>query len=239
MRTGLFLAGIVSLALLAGCNNLSSPGSGTSSSTINLSVAIKSPAKDAFTNSLMVQVNATATGPGARVDRAEVAYTGPQNGTLPLTPRGGVWEGTLPSTLPSGVYTLTPKAWVGSVEKSGDSVRFTLDRDPPSVSFVSVPTPLGQETVEVRVSVTDALSGVAEVRLFAGAKDLGAFTPLGNGVYTFSLRPEDLPQGDVNLRVVARDRAGNEASASQNLNVDRTAPTVVWRRPADGSQVSG
>ncbi|WP_298629615.1 Ig-like domain-containing protein [uncultured Thermus sp.] len=185
----------------------------------------------------MVQVNATATGPGARVDRVEVAYTGPQNGTLPLTPRGGIWEGTLPSTLPSGVYTLTPKAWVGSVERSGDSVRFTLDRDPPSVSFVSVPTPLGQETVEVRVSVTDALSGVAEVRLFAGAKDLGAFAPLGNGVYTFSLRPEDLPQGDVNLRVVARDRAGNEASASQN--VDRTAPTVVWRRPADGSQVSG
>ncbi|WP_243091159.1 Ig-like domain-containing protein, partial [Thermus neutrinimicus] len=232
------LTGILSLALLAGCNNLSGTGVGTPSSSINLSVAIKVPAEGAFTNSLSVQVNATATGPGARIDRVEVAYTGPQNGTLTLVPSGGTWQGMLPSSLPSGVYRLTPRAGAGSVEKQGDPVSFTLDRDPPSVSFISVPTLLGQEAVEVRASATDTLSGVAEVRLFAGTKDLGAFT-LDNGVYTFNLSPNVLPEGVVSLRAVARDRAGNEGSVSQSLNVDRTPPVVVWKAPADGAQVSG
>lgn len=204
MRTGFFLAGIASLALLASCNNLSSPGS-VSSSPINLSVAITEPKNKDFTKSLQVKVSATATGPaGTKIDKVVVAYTGlqnGQNGTLTLTPSGGVWQGTLPSTLPSGEYELTPTAWVGSVSQQGKPVRFTLDRNPPEVVIVPAPTHLGQETVEVRAQVTDDLSGVKEVWLFAGANDLGAFTPRGNGEFTFNLSPNNLPAGTVNLLV--------------------------------------
>ncbi len=225
------------MALFAGCGNWSGSGSGTPSSAINLSVAIRTPTKDTFTNSLTVQVDASATGPGAKVDRVEVAYTGPQNGTISLVSDRGTWRGTLPSTLPSGVYTLTPRARAGSVEVTGKPVGFTLDREPPDVVFVSVPTGLGQEAVEIRVRATDILSGVAEVRLFAGANPLGTFTPQGNGEYVFNLDPNVLPPGDVTFRAVAMDRAGNLGEIS--FRVDRTPPTVVWKRPAEGLQVFG
>ncbi|WP_234944427.1 Ig-like domain-containing protein [Thermus scotoductus] len=78
---------------------------------------------------------------------------------------------------------------------------------------------------------------MAEVRLFAGANPLGTFTPQGNGEYVFNLDPNVLPPGDVTFRAVAMDRAGNLGEIS--FRVDRTPPTVVWKRPAEGLQVFG
>lgn len=58
-------------------------------------------------------------------------------------------------------------------------------------------------------------------------------------MYTFTVDPASLPSGSLDLRVQAEDKAGNTGEVALRANVDRTPPAVVWRRPADGAEVSG
>ncbi|MFC0596701.1 Ig-like domain-containing protein, partial [Thermus composti] len=55
----------------------------------------------------------------------------------------------------------------------------------------------------------------------------------------FYVKSSDLPSGLAAIRIVAEDKAGNSQETTLEVNRDTVAPTVVWRAPADGAQVSG
>ncbi|NHK39741.1 hypothetical protein FJR75_09660 [Thermus thermophilus] len=101
------------------------------------------------------------------------------------------------------------------------------------------PVTLSSASLEVRVRVQDAHSGIKSVKLFA-ENTLLEEKPGGSGEeYAFKVNRDTLPEGAVALRVVAEDLAGNTQEATVPVEVDRTPPTVVWKAPADGAVVSG
>ncbi|BCP66834.1 hypothetical protein TthHB5018_17680 [Thermus thermophilus] len=229
------LAGVA--LLLGGCN-LSGEGS-TGQGTVNLSVGISKPTAGAHTNQRDVEVRIAAT--GGRVESAKLAYTGPSSGEIPLTPSGGVWRGALPESLSSGTYTLKAEARVGSFIKESGPVVFVFDKDKPQITILAPTSPvtLSSASLEVRVRVQDAHSGIKSVKLFAENTLLEEKLGGSGEEYVFKVNRDTLPEGTVALRVVAEDLAGNTQEATVPVEVDRTPPTVVWKAPADGAVVSG
>jgi chitinase len=143
---------------------------------------------------------------------------------------------------PDGPVTLKARA----VDAAGNAAEATLqvtvanlDRQAPTVVWRR-PADGAQVsgTVTLEVEATDNV-GVAKVEFFAGSTKLGEAT---SAPYTFSWDTTGYPDGPVTLKARAVDAAGNAAEATLQVtvaNLDRQAPTVVWRRPADGAQVSG
>ncbi|BDG25726.1 hypothetical protein TthSNM66_03620 [Thermus thermophilus] len=206
---------------------------------MNLSVGISKPTAGAHTNQRDVEVRIAAT--GGRVESVKLAYAGPSSGEIPLTPSGGVWRGTLPESLSSGTYTLKAEARVGSFIKESGPIVFVFDKDKPQITILAPTSPvtLSSASLEVRVRVQDAHSGIKSVKLFA-ENTLLEEKPGGSGEgYVFKVNRDTLPEGTVALRVVAEDLAGNTQEATVPVEVDRTPPTVVWKAPADGAVVSG
>ncbi|WP_259329978.1 Ig-like domain-containing protein [Thermus thermophilus] len=226
------------MALLLGGCNLSGEGS-TGQGTVNLSVGISKPTAGAHTNQRDVEVRIAAT--GGRVESAKLAYTGPSSGEIPLTPSGGVWRGALPESLSSGTYTLKAEARVGSFIKESGPVVFVFDKDKPQITILAPTSPvtLSSASLEVRVRVQDAHSGIKSVKLFAENTLLEEKLGGSGEEYVFKVNRDTLPEGTVALRVVAEDLAGNTQEATVPVEVDRTPPTVVWKAPADGAVVSG
>jgi len=232
LRWGLLLG---LLGLLFSCNWQGAPSLNANS---RVSLGINRPAQGVFTNDLRVEVKASAT--RATVTQVTLVYGGETSGSLPLTPERGVWVGQLPTTLPSGRYTLKAEARLqgGEAAISSAEVTFTLDREPPEVSIPEpLPSPLAHGEVTIRVRVRDKLSGIQEVLLHQGEEVVSRGAPSANDEYQLILNVSALREG-VPFFVVAKDRAGNEKREPLNLVVDRQAPQVVWRRPTDGEQVS-
>jgi chitinase len=143
---------------------------------------------------------------------------------------------------PDGPVTLKARA----VDTAGNATEATLqvtvanqDRQAPTVVWrqpVDGAQVLG--TVTLEVEATDNV-GVAKVEFFAGSTKLGEDT---SAPYTFNWNTTGYPDGPVTLKARAVDTAGNATEATLQVTVanqDRQAPTVVWRQPADGAQVSG
>ena len=233
LRWGLLLG---LLGLLFGCNWQGAPSSDTAS---RVSLGISRPTQGVFTNDLGVEVRVSAT--GATVTQVTLVYRGETSGSLPLTSQRSVWVGQLPDTLPSGQYALKAEARLqgGGAAISSSEVTFTLDREPPEISILEPPpSPLAHGSASMRIRASDRLSGIKEVFLQQGNDVVARGTLLEADEYRLTLDVGTLREG-VPFSVVAKDRAGNERREPLNLVVDRQAPTVVWRRPADGAQVSG
>jgi hypothetical protein len=234
LRWGLLLG---LLGLLFGCNWQGAPSSDTAS---RVSLGINRPMQGVFTNDLGVEVRVSAT--GATVTQVTLVYRGETtSGSLPLTSQRGVWVGQLPDTLPSGQYALKAEARLqgGGAAISSSEVTFTLDREPPEISILEpLPSPLAHGSASIRIRASDGLSGIQEVFLQQGNNVVARGTLLEADEYRLTLDVSTLREG-VPFSVVAKDRAGNERREPLNLVVDRQAPTVVWRQPADGAQVSG
>jgi len=204
-----------------------------------VAVGLSKPTQGAFTNDLRVEVKVSAT--GASVAEVRLEYSGVNTGSLPLAADRGVWVGQLPPALPSGQYTLKARAkLVGSGEiREGPSVSFTLDRELPELTILQAPSSLpAQGAASIRVRATDAISGIQEIRLLQGQNVVSLGDPVGNDEFVLNINVGELHEG-IPLILVARDRAGNEKRQPLSLFVDRQAPTVVWRQPADGAQVLG
>jgi hypothetical protein len=234
LRWGLLLG---LLGLLFGCNWQGAPSSDTAS---RVSLGINRPTQGVFTKDLGVEVRVSAT--GATVTQVTLVYRGETtSGSLPLTSQRGVWVGQLPDTLPSGQYALKAEARLqgGGAAISSSEVTFTLDREPPEISILEPPpSPLAHGSASIRIRASDRLSGIQEVFLQQGNDVVARGTLLEADEYRLTLDVSTLREG-VPFSVVAKDRAGNERREPLNLVVDRQAPTVVWRQPADGAQVSG
>ncbi|WP_337845829.1 Ig-like domain-containing protein, partial [Thermus sp.] len=230
----LYVLALIALSTVS-CNFGANDGT-SSQASVSISLAIETPSSGEITNKRSVAVQASVTG-ASRIDKVEVYY---QDNTPPihLQPQSGFWKGELPSSLPSGEYTLKAKAYVGSLEKESQPIRFTYDKDHPSVAIDPLSSLVVKGTVTVVVRATDNV-GVARVQLFAGGTLLGEQTSGVGDRYTFSVDTTRLPDGSHTLRAVAVDRSGNASEALVGVTVDNTPPMVRWVNPVDGATVGG
>jgi hypothetical protein len=104
--------------------------------------------------------------------------------------------------------------------EDGFTLRVTgIDNDPPSITGMIVPPPSStgwnSGSVSVRFDCSDALSGIATCPAFTSV----------------------LPEGTTTVSGTAVDNAGNTASASVTVKIDKTAPTITITSPVAGAVV--
>jgi hypothetical protein len=136
----------------------------------------------------------------------------------------GVSQGTMASgsdysktiSLSEGSHTWSVEA-VDNVDNAATwsgSFTLTVDTAPPTISGLSAPSnPVFVESTTITCQVSDALSGVKEVKLYYSTNGGSSWTEvamaLQGGVYTGSI-PSQMPFTEVQYYVEAADNVGNE-----------------------------
>ncbi len=144
-------------------------------------------------------------------------------------------------TLSGGKYIVKVfvKDKAGNV--SSDTGYFIVDTKPPQIEITQTFTPLiftskdtaiimkylTDEWTEMEVTFTDYVSGYTEKRYYTGEKEDTNIIYWGKNWFG-----EYLPDGLYKAKIIARDKAGNEAIVpeplgGETLRVDRTAPEIV------------
>lgn len=130
------------------------------------------------------------------------------------------------------VLTEAKRLWHRAVDVAGNveiarSIDVRVDREAPSLALGTVPSATRATVLPVRVRAGDELAGVASVEATDGVTrfTLGpdAFSR-GEATLLWKLPARDGPRA---LDVVARDAAGNSATARVETRVDRTPPFGV------------
>jgi hypothetical protein len=205
-------------------------------------VSITSPAAGAtVSGTITVQVNASDN---VGVAAASLSVGGTSLGTDNSSPYSFTWDTT---TAANGTYTLTATATDRAGNGASTQVSVTVynasnvDATPPSVSFAS---PANGATLSGSVTVTANVSdnvGVSAVDFyFDGVLKVTDVT----SPYTFTWDTTPAANGPHTLMAVARDAAGNSASAQisvtvSNVTGDVSAPTISITSPKNGVTVSG
>jgi major membrane immunogen (membrane-anchored lipoprotein) len=140
---------------------------------------------------------------------------------------GGHWSWTAP-TLSDGTYTVQAvQGDDAGNEGEAQSVTFTVDATPPSVSIDSVPSPSKDSTPTLEgsagTSSADAHSVTVTIRDASNAIVSGpASVPVNGGHW--SSTPSALADGTYTAQVTQSDEAGETAEDSTGFTIDTTAP---------------
>ncbi|MGE3972169.1 MAG: Ig-like domain-containing protein [Porticoccaceae bacterium] len=157
------------------------------------------------------------------VDRVEIAIDGGSWRIAPLQPQGQY--GADANGLSDGAHRFQVRARDRAGNESISAVRdFQVDNTPPRILIDGVADGdlLNHPVVPV-VSIEEAHPGETSITLGADAFVSGS---------------EVSADGSYLLSVVARDLAGNVASASVRFQIDTTAPSLSFITPLDGEQTT-
>ncbi len=175
-------------------------------------VMITSPADDALLSTNSVTVEWTVSDSGATVE-----------GSLD----GGAW---LPATgtsatftdLSDGEHTVTVRATDGASNEGEDSVTFTVDTTPPTVSITAPEEDaiIDSSSVVITWTATDAVTTERSV-------DGGTWEAVTGTSVTIS----PLADGEHTVEIRVTDEADNQASAIVTFTVDTDAPAVDTTPP--------
>jgi hypothetical protein len=145
------------------------------------------------------------------------SVTDPESGVSSSTGCGA----TAVSTQTTGI-TFTCTATNGAGLQRSVSVVVKIDTTPPTVFPIVSPTPTaGWNNTDTTVSwnLADAFSGLEADSLTGGG------VPPGTGCVAMTFTAET---GGITLTCLATDQAGNSASASVTIRIDKTAPTLTF-----------
>jgi peptidoglycan/xylan/chitin deacetylase (PgdA/CDA1 family)/N-acetyl-beta-hexosaminidase len=176
-----------------------------------------------------VSVTLSAADGGSGV--AAIRYTTDGSDPTPASPLY-----TAPFTV-STTTTVKFRAWdnAGNVEATNSQV-IRIDTTAPVSSIrcngSSCSTGWYNASVAVALSATDAQSGVAFIRYTTNGSNPTTASPAYVGPFTVAVT--------TTVKYRAWDNAGNvEATKSQFIRIDTTAPTVAMTSPANGATVTG
>jgi subtilisin family serine protease len=199
---------------------------------------ITSPAAGATLAGSAVPVTATATD-DVGVTRVDLLLDGAVVATAmaPSSPLAFTLDTSLGST---GTHVLQTRAQDAALNLGLSApVSVTLqnsDTTPPTVSFAAPDAgSLLHGVVSVTVNASDN-ARVDRVELYEGATLLATATL---APYTFDWTTTSGADGPRSLRAVAYDPGGNSSTATLDVSIDNTLPTVTWTFPTDGASVSG
>ena len=143
----------------------------------------------------------------------------------------------------NGAHTLSARAYdaAGHVSTSA-AVPVTVDRTAPTVSLTAPAAgALVRGTVQLTASASDT-HGVARVAFYKGSPSSSNGTLIGTDTttpYAVSWDTTSSVNGSETLRAVAFDLAGNvRESATVQVTVDNSGPTVAITSPGNGATVS-
>jgi len=170
-----------------------------------------SPAGSLILGSTSVRFTLRVEDSGSGVKEVRLTVDGVSQGTMAS---GSDYSKTI--SLSEGSHTWSVEA-VDNVDNTATwsgSFTLTVDTAPPTISGLSAPSnPVFGESTTVTCQVSDALSGVKEVKLYYSTNGGSSWTEvamtLQGGVYTGSI-PSQTPFTEVQYYVEAVDNVGNE-----------------------------
>jgi hypothetical protein len=143
--------------------------------------------------------------------------------TLTTTPAGnGSWF-VNPTSLSDGTYTVTAATVDGAGNLGTATQQLTIDTTPPVVTLNGGGTVLTDSQTPTIAGTTDNGTGTT-VTVHVGGQILTALVQTG-GVW--NIAPATLAEGTYTVSASVTDPAGNPGSATQQLTVDITPPTVA------------
>ena len=198
-------------------------------------VSITAPSSGALVSGTAVSLSATASDD---VGVSRVDFYRDSNillGTDNTSPYGISWNST---STTSGAHTIFAVATdtVGNTRTSS-VVSVTVDNTGPTVSL-SAPAngAFVMGTITIAATAADNVA-LSKVEFYRDSNVLLTTDPASP--YSFSWNSTTVANGAHTLYAIAEDTAGNRTtSASINITVDNTAPTVAITSPANGAQVT-
>jgi len=215
--------------------------SGTPTDTTPPTVSITAPAA-ASTVSGSVTVSATAAD-NVGVVGVQFLLDGANLGTEDTaSPYSVTWN---TATAANGSHTLSARARDAAGNTATASVTVTVNNPDTTPPTVSISAPANGATVLATITVSATASdnvGVAGVQFQLDGANLGAEDT--TAPYSVSWNSTTVANGSHTLSAIARDAAGNKATATITVTVnnpvpDTTPPTVSITSPATGATVSG
>jgi RHS repeat-associated protein len=213
----------------------------------SLTVEVRGKPGGAISMKISPVVAITAPTPGEIVGARSVSVRGnlavaaasvSVNG-LPATIGAGTFSVAAVPLLPGSNKLTAIATGVGGVSGS-DSIFVTSDTEPPSIGGLMPErgSSTGDGQTPISVGFGDGLSGieVTSVRLKIDGSDVTAQLVISESGARYQPLSA-LSEGQHQVAVWVKDRAGNEATASWDFAVDVTPPTISIQFPVDGSTV--
>ncbi len=151
--------------------------------------------------------------------------------------QNGAW--TLGLTLSEGAHTLTATASdvAGNVSAVSAEALFIVDTTAPAAAIGAPGAAVFGEGMTLGGTASDGLSGLAGVqvkivRASDGMRLLGAGDAVidaADGTWSFDYTPGEA--SDQTVEITATDVAGNQAQASEDLQVAKATPVISWTNP--------
>ncbi|HVH35601.1 MAG TPA: Ig-like domain repeat protein, partial [Tahibacter sp.] len=145
-----------------------------------------------------------------------------------------------------GRYRVAIQAQDRAGNRSDIEQSFVLDTTAPQAALTAPiensVLPRGGAAVGIMGTATDAQFDSYRVELLPGSSQSGLLLASGNSAVEaaelgrWTVNEAD---GDYQLRLRVRDRAGNESSAERHVAIDGTPPQVVIDAPANGAALAG
>jgi len=188
-------------------------------------VEIQNPEDGSYFGSSTVEVSWTASDSGSGVATVETRID------------AGDWSAASGnsetySDLEEGSHTVDVRAADEAGNSATDSVEFSVDLTPPSLSITAPEnnTMIATRSVTVSWEAEDLGSGVDMVEIWDGSS---GWTPVSGGSVTLS----DLSDGTREVVLRATDNVGNAQTESVIITVDATAPTLTITSPSGGDTI--
>ncbi|MDX6567921.1 MAG: hypothetical protein QOH15_499, partial [Gaiellales bacterium] len=142
--------------------------------------------------------------------------------TLIATPSGGAWSVTS-AILANATYAVVTSVTDGAGNVSSATQQLTIDTVLPVVSLDGGTSVSTNDATPTIAGTSDVAPG-SVVQVTVDSQTLLALVQLGG---TWNVTPAALSDGTRTVTASVTDPAGNPGSASQELTVDTTAPTVT------------
>lgn len=203
----------------------SSPGSGMAivlegTDDMPPEVTISSPAFGDYFNTPVVAVS------GSAVDATSQVISITVNGIAAALSGDAFTASGIPLT--EGANTITAQASDEAGNTGQTEVTITLDTIPPRISLVSFPSITNNPQLSIAGSVSDA--SPIEAFLVNGHP-----VTLTDNAFTATIT---LAEGNNNIPVTARDKAGNSATETATVLLDTVRPLLSVTSPAEGMVLS-
>ena len=188
--------------------------------TVTPQVTIATPAPGSVLRGAVVTVTGTVTDATPTV----VLVNG-----VPATVSGSTFSAAVPVS--DGAVTLAVVASDAAGNSATAATAVIVDSVAPALR-ITAPAP-GSSTNAAAVRIAGTVDDATAVTLMVA----GVNVPVVSGQFAYDAVVAN--EGDATITAVATDAAGNTATASVTVSVDRSAPTVAIVTPASGSLLRG
>ncbi|MDE1463327.1 retention module-containing protein [Spartinivicinus poritis] len=182
---------------------------------------------DHITTDQTLEISGTAE-PNSTV---EVFIDGTSIGTVPSDPNGNWTIDHTATNIPEGPHTITATV----TDQSGNTATstelpITIDVTPPAVAITQITDDSGNPTDFITNDQTLVISGTSEPNSTVEVQIDG--TPIGtvqvdpNGNWSIDHTATQLPEGPHTVTATSTDPAGNQATTTQPVTIDVTAPAI-------------